>query len=142
MKTLLALIFVFFLINGALASSESWKLSQSFGEVEIWREKNSDARLVFEKRAHSSWPYQNIDELMKKKKQALDLIGISHWSSQIESNDESKIEFSGSYINRDGKKIFFFERHEKELQMLLTNTLALSPKNANDTFQMMREKKR
>jgi hypothetical protein len=142
MKTLLALIFALFLINGAFASSESWKLSRSFEEVEIWKEKNSDSRLVLEKRAQASWPYQNIDELMKKKKKALDLMGISHWSSRVESNDKSKIEFSGSYIGPDGKKIFFFERHEKDLQMLLTSTKALSLKIAHDTFQMIQEKKR
>lgn len=142
MKTFCPLIFVFFLINGALASSDSWRLSRSFEQIEIWKERNSDVRLVLEERGQSSWPYQNIDELMKKKKKALDLMGISHWSSQVESNNGSAVEFSGSYINRDGKKIFFFERHEKNLQMLLTSPKPLSSKIAQDTFQIIQEKKR
>lgn len=142
MKTLLALIFVFSLINGAWASSDSWNLSQSFEEVEIWKEKNSDARLVLEKRSQTFKEPQNLDELMKKKQKALDLMGISHWNSQVGTNDKSKIEFSGSYIGRDGRKIFFFERHEKEMQMLLTSSKAISSEFAHKTFQLIQEKKK
>lgn len=144
-------------LNGSEAFSSDWLLSSHFDDVKIWKNKiHKDMRIVTESKIISSsdafksfFSQSFLNELKLKKKRILDIMGVSNWESSLESLQKYKsgvlINFSGSYLDKSGAKIYYQERHfydsKRSIQMLLTSSHQVSKEWAKKAFEKIEESK-
>ena len=136
----------------SLSTHGEWKLSNSYGDISIYKSSNKTRLTVsFKENLSSDFKIQKdmIQKTAEKKRQMLSMMGLENW--EISSNhitvekDFAKLYIQGSYTNSKDRKVHFIERHyytpRGALQMLLTHSdlSVLEQDGREETLSSMRK---
>lgn len=142
-------LFLFLFFIPAYGSKLHWQVKREIGKTTIWKHtKNQKLRgstqILKSKKsylANLKDRKQFIVNLEKKKISGMSLLGISSWKAKSYKWENDSLTIAGEYIDRNGKKVIFIERHDflsdRRVISLLTASKqdAINSITANEFFK-------
>ena len=126
-------LLIFFCSLSSYSLSSQWKLSRSYGDINIYTSANKTRLTVsFKEELSKDFKIQKdmVEKTTEKKRQMLSMMGMENWeissSNTAIEKDSAKIYLQGSYTDSKNRKVHYIEHHyytpKGALQMLVSHS--------------------